>query len=224
MRNLTSIALMLLACNTQSPDSSSGPVHYVDVRADAQSLQRPIGLCQLAEYYTAGAGVYRVLQMTGFVEQIPEAPKGSLAGFTYVDLELLEAWTADAPTTPRVRIPGGPSPREGEEPQGFTIDLAIDEPVGLLIEEPSSRNLDQLGLHELTVFHADEAGRFSNGQLTFDAAELGKNVRAIFDDPASVDCKSLVPPESGPPQPTGGDVMVPGVTIGQTVDDDGNPI
>jgi hypothetical protein len=221
-----SISLALVACNAQQPEQAG--VHYPSVHATSQSSQRPVGLCELAQYYAAGAGVYRVVQMTGLVEQDPEAPKGSLAGFTYVDLELLEAWTTDAPKTPRVRITGGPLPKGIEgDPGGFTIDLTVDEPVGLLIEEASSRNLNQLGLHELTVFHADEAGRFSNGQLTFDAGELGKNVRAIFEDPASVDCQSLLPPESpgeSPPAPGTPDTMVPGVSIGQAVDDDGNPI
>jgi len=155
--------------------------------------------------------LYRVAQMTGLLEEIPEAfnpelAKGTMAGFTYVDLELVEAWTTDAPKNPRVRIEGGPVPNMTGVSGGFSIHLAIDETVGVLIEKASPRNADQLGLHELTVFHRDAARRFSNGQLTFDAAELAKHVHDVFEDPASVDCDSLKPPapvfENVPPPGT----------------------
>jgi hypothetical protein len=216
---LTSITWALVACGAQKPDeraapvlAQNGPVHYTSVQATVLSSMRPVGLCELAHYYSAGAGVYRVAQMTGFLAEIPRAwnpelAKGTMAGFTYVDLELLEAWTTNAPKNPRVRIEGGPLPKGVEgDPGGFSIDLAIDEAVGVLIEEASPRNADQLGLHELTVFHRGASSRFSNGQLSFDAAELGKHVHEIFEDPASVDCDSLKPPapvyEDVPPSGT----------------------
>jgi hypothetical protein len=224
----TSLAWVLLACSAQTPDDSTasvdptacdgsaglsqnGPAHYTSVRATVISLLRPVGLCELAQFYSAGAGFYRVAQMTGFLEEIPRAwnpelAKGTMAGFTYVDLELVEAWTTDAPKNPRVRIEGGPSGLEGGCAGGFSIHLAVDETVGILIEEASPRNADQLGLHELTVFHRDASRRFSNGQLTFAAPELTKHVHDVFEDPASVDCNALKPPaqvfEDVPPMGT----------------------
>ena len=108
---LTSLAWVLLACSAQTPDdprasvgptacdgsaglSQNGPAHYTRVQATVLSILRPVGLCELAQYYSAGAGFYRVAQMNGFLEEIPRAwnpelAKGTMAGFTYVDLEML---------------------------------------------------------------------------------------------------------------------------------------
>jgi hypothetical protein len=92
----------------------------------------------------------------------------------------------------------------------WSVALKLDEQVGVLLEEKSDANVGYLGLRTLALFHLDESGRFTNGQLTFGQSDLAKAVTGVFEQPSSVDCKALVPPRpTFPPQPTPLDVPDP---------------
>jgi hypothetical protein len=168
-------------------------VQYKAIQATSMSL-REMGLCELAKAYNAGAGLYRVGKMTGVVEK--SGPN------TYVELELLEAWSPSAPGNPTVRIPGGPTA------DGMTalwlIDAHEGEVLGVLLSAPRAGEGDVYRLYPLGVFH-DVGGGYTNGQLfttnPVSPKVLGEIVGSAVAADGSPDCPDRQPdrqPENVP--------------------------
>ena len=197
------------ARNLASDSAGSGSVEYKTlVQADIDS--RSVGLCELSRFYTAGSGVYRVSRMIGVTEQVPDGAKGSRSGYTYVDLQLQEPWTQNAPVSPQVRVSGGPSAKP-DVTMLWSVALTLDEQVAVMLEDKLDSNAGYLGLRTLALFHLDESGHFTNGQLTFTPEDLARAITGIFEQPGSVDCDALLPPRPISPEPPtpGVDIKVP---------------
>jgi hypothetical protein len=130
-------------------------------------------------FYRQGAGVYRVNSLVGYTE--PTSPGSSVFdGFTYVELELLEDWSGNAPKSAVARIDGGPSSRPGVT-KSWAVRLRLGEEIGVILDPPSDDNYGYHSLRELTVFHQTPSGGFSNGFLfthrTMKSGDIAKLVR-----------------------------------------------
>jgi hypothetical protein len=190
--NILWFSLLLVACNasvngpaTENVPASAkasavataaDPVPYKRIHATAHSAKRPVGLCELGRFLDGGAGMYKVVSLTG---QTEATEAGTHDGFTYVELELVEAWTDDAPEHPVARISGGPAGKGITK--GFAIDLAVGEMLGVMLYAPRDENRGFYGMDSLGLFQGPGRSGFTNGQLFLDAPrgleEIGKLVR-----------------------------------------------
>jgi hypothetical protein len=142
--------------------------------------QRLVGICELTRILTGPAGAYRVVRMTGVTEPIPELG-GALGAFTYVELDLAEAWSDDAPQSAIARISGGPT-ADPAITAGWRVTLSVGELLGLVLQAPTPENKGYYGIHNLGVFQSNpRTGGMSNGQLftetTMPLSALGPIVR-----------------------------------------------
>jgi hypothetical protein len=127
----------------------------------------------------AGSGLYVVEALRGRTEDDLLNP-GDRAGFTYVELSLVEGWYK-AEAHPVARIIGGPFP--GGDIGGFRISLSVGETVGLLFTAPRSGNRNYYDLDEHGTFVKGKNGGYTNGMLytkrVVSAKELGASVKAL---------------------------------------------
>ncbi len=185
---------------------SRDSVEYSEIHAGEVSL-REIGLCELVEGYDAGAGLYRVGKIVGVSEASGPA--------TYVELELLEAWSANAPGSPTVRVDGGPS-ADFKATTASSIDARKGEEIGALLAAPTpvSNNFYRLFAHG--VFHDVGAG-FTNGQLfsqaPVSAAALGAFIGAAIAKAGREDCPDQRPEHPPMPDAPEGDIQIVGPEI-----------
>lgn len=171
---------------------------YLRIPGRSLAAMAQFSLCKLARHPMFGsAGAYRVERLTGVTEEDLWNP-GTVSGFTYVELALVQGWhKAEKKTV--VRILGGPFPngRTG----GWRVDLSVGEVVGLLLLAPVPNNRGYAGIHELGVFKKRPDGGFSNGQLfttkRADLVELGKHVSAFSGRAIEDACPSDVLPDVG---------------------------
>lgn len=172
--------------------------NYEQIRGDGASV-RPVGLCELLHFYTAGAGKYVVKKLTGVTEELREAP-GHFDGFTYVELQLVDDWSGASPPNPTIRITGGPISATIQ--RNWQVSLAVGETIGILIEAPRPENENYYGLHELTVFKQGPDGGYSNGHLfrrkPSPVDHLGRLVRRLVANPKLCLQEDVLP---DPPDP-----------------------
>jgi hypothetical protein len=148
---------------------------------------------------------------------------------TFIHLELLEAWSPNAPGNPVARIHGGPGP-DGVT-VGFPVSLRKGEVVGILLIEPvdsedSTRDTKGFyGLYVPGIFH-DVGDGFTNGQLfsqrRVSVAELGAFITAAVAKAGSPDCPDVLPDTPEYPDGAGEDVIGPEVR-GEPVNDPRTP-
>jgi hypothetical protein len=175
---------------------TSAGVRYDSISEGASLLRRPVGLCDLAKKNQGGAGLYRVDQMTGYLE--PSPVDGRPKGFTYLQLTLVESWSRNAPTAPLVRIAGGPSTRAGVT-QDWKLSAKVGEHLAIMLREPSAGNRGFYGLADNAVFRMDASGGYTNGQLFRDrpasAGDLKKALGQATDAfrGNAAGCKDVLP-------------------------------
>jgi hypothetical protein len=163
-----------------APKAKGDRVQYTILSpATGPSSTRAESLCELVRFFPDGAGFYRVTKLTGVTEEVYGRP-GVYDGFTYVELELLSAWSPSAPTNPVARISGGPDGNGAT--RSFDVELAVGETVGLLLRKLPDNygyfSLDPLGCWKLVD------GGLTNGQILtktrMDAAALGAILRVDY--------------------------------------------
>jgi hypothetical protein len=168
-------------------------VEYAEINGTS-GLLRSVGLCQLVAGYDAGAGLYRVTRMGG-------APEVS-GPTTYVELELLEAWSDDAPLRPVLAIPGGLA-SDRQALAVWTIEhLRQGEDIGVLLASPTADSDGYYRLYNLGLFQNAGTG-FTNGQLfslnPVSTSELGEIVGAAVARAGQSDCPDRQPEHSPSP-------------------------
>jgi len=178
--------LTLIACGGGEGEART---EYARIEAGGVLDQYPIGLCALVRHPMFGsAGLYEVEALEGVVEDDLRNP-GDRAGFTYVELALVDGWWS-AEQSPVARVLGGPWP--SGDSGGWHVSLAVGERVGLLLVNPVAENRGHHDLHNLGVFNAPENGGYSNGQLFKDrrvgAGELGELIEGLAGEDLEADC------------------------------------
>ena len=176
-------------------------VRYETIKDTVSTTSRSVNLCELVHTLGEAAGVYRVLSLTGVPEPQPKVPNYGNP-VTYVELELVEPWSQDAPTVAVVRTPGGPTGTGTT--QGWLVPLTVGEEVGVLLFTPP-QNKGFYAINPLGVFRQDAGGGVSNGQLftkaPMDSKTLGAMTRQILT--TKVGCAVDVAPDYLPdPVPT----------------------
>jgi hypothetical protein len=140
---------------------------------------------------------------------------------TYIQLELLTSWSADAPASPIVRVVGGPS-ADGNSTLMTIIDARQGEEIGVLLARPTADNNNYYGLFPLGVFH-DLGEGYTNGQLfalnPVSADKLGSVVAAASAKAGEPDCPDQRPERPPEPEDNGSDVQIVGPEVqGQDLD------
>ena len=177
---LSALVALLSCTRSKTTEASLPPAHtkLVSVTPDRvnrteyamvnQGVHRSmdlLDLCKLARMpMWAGAGFYRVTALTGYTEATtePDSPTGFTA-VTYVELELVEAWSPVAPKKPVARISGGPG-TNGTNAL-WHVRLQVDEELGVLLGLPRKDNLGFYDLHPLGLFQRRSGGGYTNEQL-----------------------------------------------------------
>lgn len=174
-------------------------VTYTEVIAGS-SLYRPVGLCELADRYRGGAGLYVVEELTGVREFRPEGE--GISAQIYAELTLLDEWIDSPPNQVIVRISGGPTGRfvRGKEVQSSSaISLRVGEIVGVLLDTPNAMNFGFHRIDPIGVFRLNEQQKLVGEQLFsvgISPAELRELLKQVRDRKGSNVCAGLKPPES----------------------------
>lgn len=204
------------------PPQSNG-VSYQEIRGGPVDA-RPLSLCELLKFFTAGAGAYRVKSLTGYTEELLDHP-GNFDGFTYVELELVADWSGASPSNPVLRIAGGP--KTPDITRRWTVSLTVGEVVGLLVVPASPANRGFPGIDSLGLFREEPGGGYSNGQLfTKQPAALdtiGHTIQNLV--PLGAECaqSDVLPDLDGPPSDAPGPLgPEPIATAGPTLPADGS--
>ena len=137
-----------------------------------------------------GGGVYRVAKLEGVRERdLHDGANASDQPFTYVYLELIEAWF-DAPPATVARIFGGPTAEGGSG--GWSLSLRTDQEVGVLLTEPAAANRGFPYLSPIALFTEQPDNSWKNSQLQpsgeVDRDDLSNLVRTIR---SSGDCTEV---------------------------------
>ena len=180
-------------------DAGNQSIYYDAITGSSTSAVGSPNLCNLVRLsmFETG-GLYRVKKLRGEYEEDLWEP-GSMAPFTYVDLELIEPWFNSTGNV-TARISGG------RVPSGsialWRVSLALGEVVGLLLVDRVPENRGYFGMHPLGTFKRVGDG-FTNGQLLRDAAvsenELGRIIAAIANADLAGPCPFDAPATGGPP-------------------------
>jgi len=179
---------------------------FLEIHA-ASTSDRDVGLCELLATHDAGAGLYRVEKMVGVAE--PSSP------VTYIELDLVEPWSANAPEHPTGQVFGGPS-ADGKTIRLADIDAKVGEQLGIFLAKPDDRSNGAYRLSVLGVFH-DRGEGYSNGQLfslhPVSSDELAALVGTVADIAHSPDCPDVRPELPAEPEWTDTDVQMGGPEV-----------
>lgn len=139
-----------------------------------------ISHCLLA-HSSGGGGMYIVESLTGVTEK-DLYPGGSIAGFTYVQLRLVDPWF-EAPEHPIARVLGGPF--KGGYTGSWSIRLQVGQRVGVTFRQadPGNRNCFHMSMPGIFAQRAD--GSYSNEEPTSevfaDEAAMTRRMRELHD-------------------------------------------
>lgn len=157
-------------------------VNYEEIGGASAVLTNIRSACELA-LGAEQAGRYRVTSMTGVYEEFPH-DSGEWKPRTYVELELVEAWSPNASDV-TVRVAGGPLP-DGTHVAQF-VTLRDGETIGAILEGPQADNADYRHLAVQRLFRGTDDD-MSNGYLSATTVELSALAKhAIKDGECPVD-------------------------------------
>jgi hypothetical protein len=138
---------------------------------------RPGSLCHTLRRGSAGAGLYEVISIESVIEEDKELQE--FHPRTYVKLQRLEAWTADAPEQAVLRLQGGGYPNGVSG--GWLVSFAVGETYGVALAPPTESNLNFYSVSRTGVFAQRSDGRYSNGMIFSKAGasaeELARAIR-----------------------------------------------
>jgi hypothetical protein len=201
-----------------TPKSRGERVAYRELgHQSGYSYVNVLSLCKLLPFFREGAGLYRVKKLTGVTEEMYGRP-GVYDGFTYVEFELLNDWSGNAPKNPIARIAGGPDGNGAT--RSFDVELAVGETVGLLLRKLPD-NYGYFSLEPSACWKA-AGGGLTNGlyftKTAVDASRLGAIIRELW--AAGGSCQHDVLPDihaAEQTQPRGADQVFAGTSQSEHV-------
>lgn len=176
---LTALATWTLGCGCAIADTApgTGTQTYAKIQGEASASRRAIGLCELAQGFARGGGVYQVDSIVSTMEFADLAPGSTDTvveqPFTFITFKSVAPWTPGAPVNPVARIRGGEFPNGSIQP--WPVSLAVGEQVGLLFYDPyplPTSNHGFLTVHQQGLFQLKANGGYSNTEL-FTASKKG---------------------------------------------------
>lgn len=149
------------ALTADASPSAKVPVTKIGAKGTVMGeVTATLSLCQLVKWSRAGIGVYQVKSLATSLELAKQTPDGvpSEMSFGYVELALVDAWTADTPKSPSLRIW-----RCGEE--YCPVKLSAGDQVVLFLDVPSENNEGYYNTTTPLAWLQRPSGTWSNGEL-----------------------------------------------------------